>query len=290
MAMTGEVPLESRFYDHTGDIRIHYQPGGHGPTPLVFLHGFASSHTTWLDIAGLFPADRYTLYLLDMKGFGLSSKPRDDAYTVEDQAAIVKAFIRKQGLNSPILIGHSLGGAVALRVCLQTRGENEPFSVDRLVLINCAAYPQKLPKFFRRLRTPLLGPLFLHLIPVRKMVQTTLDKVFSDPAAVTPERIERYMNYFRGKGIAYALRATVKGIDPAAYARVSESYRKLSVPSLIIWGEEDRVIRLKNGLRLHEDLTGSQLKVLGKCGHSPQEECPERTFSAMDAFIRTDSI
>jgi hypothetical protein len=84
------------------------------------------------------------------------------------------------------------------------------------------------------------------------------------------------MRYFRGKGIPYALRATVKGIDPAAYARISESYREISVPTLIIWGEEDRIIRLKNGLRLSEDLTGSQLKVLDKCGHTPQEERPMR--------------
>ena len=283
--MTGNTPLESRFFDYTGDIRIHYQASGHGPVPLVFLHGFASSHTTWHDMAGLFPSDRFTLFLLDMKGFGLSAKPRDGAYSVEDQAAIIKAFIRKQELRSVILIGHSLGGAVTLRLCLQTRGEDASFTIQKIILIDCAAYPQKLPKFFRRLRSPLIGPLVLRLIPVRKMVRTTLDKVFFDPSAVTPERIERYMRYFRGKGIPYALRATVKGIDPAAYARISESYSELSVPTLIIWGKEDRIIRLKNGLSLHEDITGSQLNILEKCGHSPHEERPAETFSAIDAFL-----
>jgi pimeloyl-ACP methyl ester carboxylesterase len=288
IAVTGSAPFESRFFQYTNDIQIHYQKSGHGPVPLVFLHGFASAHTTWHDMARHFPADRLTLFLLDMKGFGLSAKPRDGAYSVEDQAAIVKAFITEQRLRSVILIGHSLGGAVALRVCLQTRGEDAPLTIQKLVLIDCAAYPQKLPKFFRRLRSPVIGPLLLRLIPVRKMVRTTLEKVFFDPSAVTPERIEQYARYFRGKGIPYALRATVKGIDPADYVRISESYRELIIPTLIIWGKEDRIIRLKHGHRLHKDIAVSHLKVLKKCGHSPQEERPEETFSSIEAFLGTE--
>ncbi len=283
--MTGKVPLESRFFHCTGGIPIHYQAGGHGPVPLVFLHGFASAHDTWHDMAELFPPDRFSLFLLDLKGFGLSAKPKDGAYSIEDQAAMLRAFIREKQLRSVILIGHSLGGAVALRVRLETRGGEEPFTVEKLVLIDCAAYPQRLPRFFRRLRSPLIGPLLLRLVPIHQMAQMTLEKVFFDAAEVTPERIERYARYFRGKGVSYALRATVKGIDPAAYAHVGEDYRGLFLPTLIIWGEEDRIIRLKTGLRLHEDIPGSQLKVLEKCGHNPHEERPEETFAAIAAFL-----
>lgn len=288
LTMTGKILFESRFFHYTGGIPIHYQAGGHGPVPLVFLHGFASAHNTWHDMAVLFPLDRFSLYLVDMKGFGLSAKPKDGAYSVEDQAAMVRAFIREQGLRSVILAGHSLGGAVALRVCLETLDREEPFTIGKLILIDCAAYPQKLPKFFRRLRSPLVGPLLLRLFPVRKMVRMTLEKVFFDNAAVTPERIERYLPYFRGKGIHYALRATVKGIDPAAYDRIGESYSRISIPTQIIWGKEDRVIKLKNGLRLHDDIPGSQLKVMGECGHNPHEEKPGETFVTISAFLAAE--
>ena len=172
---------------------------------------------------------------------------------------MVRAFIREQGFPSVILIGHSLGGGVALRACMQMQSEGDPFTVEKLVLIDCAAYPQRLPKFFRRLKTPLLGPLLIRLIPVRVMVRKTLSQVFCDASAATPERFERYARYFRGKGIPYAMRATVKCIDPGGICPLSaRDTVNIGVPALIIWGEEDRIIKLKYGSRLHEDLTNSQ--------------------------------
>jgi pimeloyl-ACP methyl ester carboxylesterase len=281
--------MESRFFNYRGGISIHYQAGGHGPLPLIFLHGFAASHTTWQDIIPFFPADRFRIFLLDMKGFGLSAKPRDGAYAIEDQAAMVRAFIREQGFPSVILIGHSLGGGVALRACMQMQSEGDSFTVKSLILIDSAAYPQRLPKFFRRLKIPLLGPLLIRMIPVRMMVRKTLSQIFFDASAVTPERFERYARYFRGKGIPYAMRATVKCIDPDAYLHIGERYRDIKIPTLIIWGEEDRIVKLKHGFRLHEDLTNSRLKILGKCGHNPHEERPEETFAAMEAFLASEN-
>jgi pimeloyl-ACP methyl ester carboxylesterase len=277
--------MESGFFNYKGNIPIHYKVGGEGPVPVFFLHGFASSHTTWTEIVRLFPVDRFRIFLVDLKGFGLSAKPRDGAYSIEDQAAMVRAFIREQAFSGVILAGHSMGGSIALRICMGANNGAEPFVVEKAVLIDSAAYPQKLPKFFRRLKSPLLGPLLLHLIPTRLQVRNTLGKVFSDPGVITPEHIERYTRYFSGKGTSYVLRATVRSIDPEAYAGISEGYGKITVPVLIIWGEEDRVVKLRNGLRLHGDLPGSQLKIINNCGHNPHEERPAETFSAMITFL-----
>ena len=186
-----------------------------------------------------------------------------------------------------VLVGHSYGGAVALRVCLQTQGEKGLFCVERLVLIGCAAYPQRLPKFYRRLKNPLLGPLLLHLMQKRMMVKGTLAKIFSDGSVITPERIERFVGYFRGREILYALRTTVNRIDLEAHARVAERYRELSMPTLIIWGEEDHIVKLKHGRRLHGEITGSRLKIMEKCGHLPHEERPAETFATIDEFLAT---
>ena len=279
------MQVESRFFNYNGSIPIHYQAGGSGPSALVFLHGFAASHTTWRDISPFFPADLFRIFLLDMKGFGLSAKPRDGAYSIEEQAVMVRSFIREQGFSSVTLIGHSLGGGVALRTCMQMQRENDPFTVERLVLIDSAAYPQRLPKFFRRLKIPVVGPLLFRLIPVRIMVRRAMEMVFYDAAAITPERFERYKRYFRGRGLAYTLRATIMCIKPELYANIGEQYRKISVPVLIIWGEQDRIVKLTYGRMLNEDLPGSRLKIIERCGHNPHEERPAETFAAMEAFL-----
>jgi pimeloyl-ACP methyl ester carboxylesterase len=279
------MDVESRYFNYGNSIRIHYQAGGCGPSALVFLHGFAASYTTWEEIVPYFPADRYRIFLLDMKGFGMSAKPRDGAYSIEEQSDMVRAFIGELGFPSVTLIGHSLGGGVALRACLQMQSGKDPFTVERLVLMDCAAYPQRLPKFFRRLKIPVLGPLFFRLIPARIMVRRAMEMVFYDKSAITPERFERYRRYFRGRGLAYSLRATIRCIDPEAYANIGEQYRKLTVPALIIWGEQDRIVKLKYGRMLHDDLPGSQLKIIERCGHNPHEERPAETFAAMEEFL-----
>lgn len=279
--------LESGYFNYDKGIRIHYLSGGSGPRTLLFLHGFAASHTTWEDIVPLFPAERFRLILMDMKGFGLSSKPRDGAYSIEDQAGIVRAFIDGKGLESATIIGHSLGGGVALRACLQALDEKEPVPVEGLVLMDCAAYPQRLPKFFRRLKMPVIGPLMIRTIPARTMVQRTVEKVFFDQSAITPERLERYMHYFRGRGLAYTMRASVKCIHTEKYADIGEEYRKLSIPALLIWGEYDYVVKPHTGQRLHKDLKGSQLRIIKSCGHNPHEEKPAETYAAMERFLTT---
>jgi pimeloyl-ACP methyl ester carboxylesterase len=282
------MQVESRFFNYNGSVSIHYKAGGSGPATLIFLHGFAASHTTWEDILPLIPTDRFHVILLDLKGFGLSAKPRDGAYSIEEQASIVCSFIREQGFPTVTLIGHSLGGGVALRVCMRMHMENDPVTVKRLVLIDSAAYPQRLPKFFRRLKIPLLGPLFFRLIPARIMVRRAMEMAFHDKSAITPERLERYRCYFRGRGLAYTLRATISCINPEEYAGIGEEYRKISVPCLIIWGDHDYIVRPKFAQMLHEDLPVSRLMIISRCGHNPHEERPAETFTAMEEFLRAD--
>jgi pimeloyl-ACP methyl ester carboxylesterase len=278
--------VESRFFNYKGSIPIHYQAGGCGPATLIFLHGFAASLSTWEDILPLFAADRYRIILLDLKGFGLSAKPRDGAYSIEEQAEMVRAFIRDQGFPSVTLIGHSLGGGVALRACMEMQSGNDPVTVNRLVLIDSAAYPQRLPRFFRKLKIPLLGPLLFRLIPARIMVQRAMEMVFHDKSALTAERFERYRRYFRGRGLAYTLRATIMCIKPERYTGIGEEYRKISAPALIIWGEHDYIVKPKYGLMLHEDLPGSRLKIIASCGHNPHEERPRETWVLIEDFLK----
>lgn len=276
---------QKNFFRYDDNVAIHFQLRGRGKTPVVFVHGFAAALITWHDIAPLFPEERFRLFLIDLKGFGLSAKPRDGAYTIADQTAIVKAFIEAQGLSGVVLVGHSLGGTIALLTSLSFLEEGKRDAIGKLILIDCAAYPRRLPPLVRLLRTPLLGPLLLRLVPVRLIVRYNLDRVFHRREAVTPERIDRYVGCFR-KGMAYSLTEGARQLDPAAYAHIAGRYRKLPLPTLIIWGKEDRVIPYREGVRLQGDIPSSILKIIEGCGHNPHEEMPEETFAAIDAFLR----
>ena len=81
------------------------------------------------------------------------------------------------------------------------------------------------------------------------------------------------------------MRATIRCMKPELYADIGEQYRKISISSLIIWGEQDYIVKPKYGQMLNEDLPGSRLKFIARCGHNPHEEHPVETFSAMEEFL-----
>ena len=274
-----------REFRYRDDVVISYEVEGAGPTPVVFLHGFAAALTTWDDIRGFFPPARYRLYFLDLKGFGHSSKPHDGAYGPTDQAAVVAAFLADQGLRKTILVGHSLGGGIALLTLLGARAGGKGDLIGGLVLIGCAAYPQRLPPVLRLLRVPVLGWAILHLLPVPFMVKFTLRRLYHDRKAVTPERIARYIDSFGRRGIAHVLIESARHLVPEDLPRIIPAYRDIAVPVLIIWGRHDPMINLQEGIRLHHTVPASRLVVIDACGHIPQEESPVKTYAAIADFL-----
>jgi pimeloyl-ACP methyl ester carboxylesterase len=277
--------VSRREFRYSDDIAISYEVDGTGPTPVVFLHGFAAALTTWDDIRGFFPRDRFTLYLLDLKGFGRSSKPHDDAYGPADQAEVVTAFLEDRGLRQAVLVGHSLGGGIALLTLLGARAAGKADLIGGLVLIDSAAYPQPLPPVMRCLAVPLLGWGVLHLLPTRAMVRFTLKHLFRNRQAITPERIARYTACFGGKEVATAIIATCRRLLSDRYSTTVESYRTITIPTLIVWGREDPLIDASRGVRLHREIPGSRLVVIDGCGHVPQEERPAETWAAIRDFL-----
>ncbi len=277
-----------RTFLYRGTIAITYRIQGNGPLPLVFLHGFAAARTTWDDLAPLFPADRYTLYLIDLKGFGDSAKPHDGRYAVEDQAEMVTALLDELQLQQVVLIGHSLGGGIALLVSIMAHKGGRPGLVARLVIIDGAAYPQPLPRFMRRLATPLIGWCILHMLPVRFLVTVTLASVYFRSETITEMHIQRYARFYDQPGVSYVMRQTVRQLVPERYGAFAAAYPRLTMPALLIWGEHDRIIRCQIGERLQRELPDSRLLLLPECGHNPHEEEPQRVYAAISDFLSHD--
>lgn len=279
------MPCADHYFTHSPGTVIRYQVRGAGPEPLVFVHGFAAALTTWDDIAPLFPPERFTLYLLDLKGFGFSSKPRRGSYAPEEQAAVLLSFIEAMGIERATLAGHSLGGGIAMLALLRAMDEGRELLVSRLILIAAAAYHQRLPRFMRWLKMPVIGRLGMALVPLRTIVLASLRAVFHDRHAITPERIKRYETCFGRHGMPRVLIRTVRAIARDSYRHASARFGEIRVPTLIIWGSEDRVVRVEFGHRLEREIPGARLAVIGECGHNPHEERPRETFELIMEFM-----
>lgn len=254
---------------------------GEGNHSLFFVHGFAAAAVTWEELAPHFPQDQYRLYLLDLKGSGDSAKPDDGAYSPEDHARLLLEAIEGFGLRQVTIIGHSLGGGIALLAWHWAKATGRSALISHLVLIDAAAYRQPLPRTFRWLRTPFFGRVLLTVMPTRFMVKFNLNHVYHHSSQVTESRISRYTRCYRGKGTARALLETARQVD-----RIAKTYdhREVTIPTLIIWGRHDRIIFVNNGLRLNSEIAGSRLVVF-ECGHNPHEEEAARCAAAIVSFL-----
>jgi pimeloyl-ACP methyl ester carboxylesterase len=271
-------------FQFSPDVAINVERFGVGKRTFVCLHGFGASLETWADVLP-FLEDVGTFYALDLKGFGLSSKPPDGRYSLWDQAEIVISLITTQQLAGITLVGHSYGGAVALVTYFALLDKGLGNLVDSLVLIDSGGYLQRLPFLVSIPRTPLLNTLFVRVVPVRWQVNFTLRHLFRDQKKITRERIERYTRFLRLPGSRRALISVAEQMIPKDPQTLIARIPQVSVPTLIIWGRNDPAIPLDDATRFHREIKGSELHVIDNCGHVPHEERPSETAEAIKRFL-----
>jgi pimeloyl-ACP methyl ester carboxylesterase len=271
-------------YAYSQNIHINYEKIGHGEKKIVFLHGFGTSLHTWDDIKELFPKDAFTLYLIDLKGFGNSSKPFDGKYTIHEQAKIVVQFIKDINTDSLYLIGHSFGGAVALLTQIALINDKSKTRIRKLILIDCLAYSQEMPSFINYLKIPVLNKLTF-LLPDKFKAQYVLKKIFYDQNKVNEKLINRYASFYSSRKLEYTFITSAKQINPKEYDEIINTYKNISTSCLIIWGRNDSIISVDSAIRLSKELPNAKLEIINNCGHVPQEENPAATFKKIYAFI-----
>ena len=265
-------------------ITLNYQLQGTGE-PLLLLHGFGANIGNWRFIAPEL-ARSYQVWLLDLKGHGDSAKPDDGAYSLHDQARLVTGFVEQQQLDQLTLIGHSYGGGAALLAGLTLLKKANP-ALRRLVLIGSIAYPQRLPHFVRLLRYPWLGRLGLASLPARLASYLVLRLAYFDRHKISRESVEYYAAPLRHGDAQTALIATARQIIPRGFDDIVARYPEIRVPTLLIWGDHDRIVPLENGHRLSQDVPGARLEVVADCGHIPQEEQPDVLLKILLPFLAT---
>lgn len=272
--------------DKTNVLKLASRSTGTGE-PVLLIHGFGASSYSWRHVIEPL-AQKNRVITVDLKGFGDSPKPRDDAYSVYEQARLVRNFILEHDLQNLHIVGHSYGGGVALAVSIYLSASN-PGLQKSLVLIDSVAYPQELPGFVKILATPILGPLITYAVPNTFQVKNLLQKVYFNDDLIPQEAIDHYAADLDKPDAKYALLTSVRQMLPTDLQQFSENYASLTIPTLIIWSREDEIVPLAVGKRLHENLPKSRLVIMSDVGHAVQEEKPSLLLPHLRNFLEAGS-
>lgn len=262
-----------------GGMRVHLRDEGprDDPHPIVLLHGTSASLHTWdgwaADLKG-----RRRVIRFDLPGFGLTGPHPSNDYSIAAYVQFVTQAMDALGVRTFVLAGNSLGGHIAWATAVAL-----PQRVTQLVLVDSAGYPlvsQSVPIGFQIARLPVLRKLMEYVLP-RGVIQSSLRNVYGDPSKVTPELVDRYYELTLRTGnraaLGYRFQQGLSGETGAL--------KSLKIPSLVIWGAQDRLIPLDNAQQFVRDLPNARLLVFDDLGHVPHEEDPRRTVDAVRAFL-----
>ncbi|MGQ0671444.1 MAG: alpha/beta fold hydrolase [Hyphomicrobium sp.] len=262
-------------------VVLYAEDQGEGP-PVVLLHGLGASTFTWRHIAPDL-ARTHRVIALDLKGFGRSDKPLDDAYGAVDQAHLVAAFVRKRGLDGVTLVGHSFGGAVALRTAMLLR--EDPGRMASLVLIDAPALPGSLPRSYDFVLVPGVPEALLLPLPPRLIARQLLEASRGSRRGITEEDIEGYAAPYSEFSAKRAFLATARALVGDTDISVEAAARTLALPTLLVWCRSDDIVPLAAGRRLARMLPNATLKTLRGCNHLPQDQRPGALMAILRPFI-----
>lgn len=262
---------------------MHVERYGHGGSPVVLLHGFATSSFVWRQVAPLIAQANHTAFAIDLFGHGESDRPFDADFGIAAQAEYLdRALTALRIGRASALVGLDLGAAVALRFAAL-----RPERLMRLVLVNpialdevpagdVAALQRGAARYALRVSRSVLGaaPIFTELL--RESV--------ADPDHMPDRLVARYLAPYVGRdGVAHLL-ALARSIRESELDEVALG--ELKVPTLVIFGEADRWVEERLPERLINAIPDSRLSRLPNVGRLVPEDAPEKLSELILAFLR----
>ena len=273
----GLPTFEERFADLEEGC-LHYYVGGEGP-PLILVHGLSGAATNWVAVAPRL-AESFRVLVPDLPGHGRSS-PLPRARSLDPFAESIGALAEREQMLPAAVVGHSLGGLVALRLAVQ-RSE----SVTALVLAAAAGIStatrrvERLLKMGRLVRPGRAYSRFRNRVARSEALRYLVFGYWgaSDPAALTPEVVHGFLE---GPGLhtdtVTAARALVRD-DPRV------DLERILCPSLVLWGARDRQVPIADAFEYSRRLH-APLRVVADCGHLLIGERPDVCADAIEEFL-----
>ena len=247
-----------------GDAQVEMFSGGSGP-PLLFLHG-AGGNSGWQGYHEEL-SKSYTVYVPSQAGFNGTERP-DWLYTINDLAHFNLELVQALGLDQYILMGSSMGGWVAAEMAAMRAP-----GIKSLVLVDAAGIKPEQGE---------IAEIFM------VSSDTRLKQRFYDPTQVPNyDQVTREMTPDE-QVIDHGNREMASRLCWKPYLHnpsLPHYLRKVSIPTLIVWGRQDAIIPLECGTMYEKSISNSNLKVIDNCGHSPAVERPQEFLDAVNDFL-----
>jgi len=260
-----------------------YLVGGTGPV-LLLIHGMAGTCENWRDVIESL-ARHHTVIAPDLPGHGLSAGGPGD-YSLGNLASGLRDLLLVLGHERATLVGHSLGGGIAMQFSYQF-----PEMVERLVLVSSGGLGLEVSPVLRAAALP-GADLFIAATAttgqkIGGAVGRGLSKIGMKPAADVAEVARGYGSLAepdRRKAFLATLRSVV-GTEGQRVSATDRFYLAEAVPVLIVWGARDPIIPASHGEDAHRALPGSKLEIFDGVGHLPQVEQPSRFITVLEDFL-----
>jgi len=272
---------EPRLRDVTArGIRVRVLEAGAERAPaLLLLHGIFASHRSFEDVIDDL-GERFHVIAPDLPGFGESEKPSPAryAYGVEAHAESVADLIAAFGVGRASVLGHDMGGAVAL-----TLAAEHPELVQRLVLEDALAYPFVQSAKARLPLVPVLGGFVFKQLYGRALFRALFRDTYYRPGFEAPfERVDWHYDAFNSPSARESAHAMMRALldTRAVVARLS----RINTPTLVLWGREDRLCPVPSAHRLAREIARAKLEIMDT-GHTPHEELPRELVERVTEFL-----
>jgi pimeloyl-ACP methyl ester carboxylesterase len=277
---------EDSWFTTVNGVRIHYQEAGDESAPsMILIHGFISSTLIWDEVFLPLAHSGFRIIAPDLPGYGYSDKPRDAEYTIESQARAVIGLMDRLGIVKAALVGASYGGAIAAATAL-----DYPERVSRLVLVGAVSSDEPKKKLLMQIvQLPIVGdivtPLFLgsHWI-VRKRMEDVYQRM---RIPVDEHKVAARHHLLTS---ADTHRAMIRTVRRWSANRIQRDAHLIRQPTMLMWGEDDRHIPLKEGFRLRDAMPNARLVVFRNCGHLPPQEYPKQFVGMVSEFCNANEV
>ena len=270
----------SQFVTLANGQEVHLRDEGpRDGLPVILLHGSNADLFTWQPWAEALRGDS-RIIRFDQIGHGLTGAASDEDYGSERYVETVDLVADKLGLDTFVLAGNSMGGSIAMRYAME-----HPERLSGLVLVDAGGADIKREGggniAFTLARTPVIGNIMSQMLP-RSIIERSLSQSVSNQDVVTQAAVDRYWDMARYPGNRAATRArfsqSYKPFDAAKVAQVT-------VPTLVMWGEEDALIPYAAAGWYMEHLPNAELANYPGIGHIPMEEAPVKTVADLRKWL-----